>query len=96
MPTATADSFAVDNLSVGDDPDKRLPMAATCFFKLKLPPYTTKEALADRLTCALALTELGLPSPRDARTVMTAHALRLQMQFITHPQWNSAERMQHS
>ena len=53
MPTRMTESFSVETLSAGNDADSRLPMAATCFFKLRLPPYTNKQALVERLTCAL-------------------------------------------
>jgi len=33
--------------------DTLLPMAATCSFQITLPPYTSKEALRDRLTYAI-------------------------------------------
>ena len=33
--------------------DTLLPMAGTCGFQLTLPPYTSKEALRDRLTYAI-------------------------------------------
>ena len=49
-------SFKINRRSVGDgeSADKMLPSAATCFFELKLPPYSTKEALRERLLEALA------------------------------------------
>ena len=33
--------------------DTLLPMAATCAFQLKLPPYSSQRALADRLRYAV-------------------------------------------
>ena len=36
-----------------DGNDEMLPLASTCFFELKLPPYTTKAALVNKLTYAI-------------------------------------------
>lgn len=42
--------------SAGGDPD-RLPTAHTCFNHLLLPPYTSKQVLAERLATALEHSE---------------------------------------
>ena len=53
MPISAKEEFQVESMHVSGDPDEVLPMAGTCFFKLKLPPYTTKEALVKKLTYAI-------------------------------------------
>jgi hypothetical protein len=40
----------------GDTPDNMLPMSATCFFELKIPAYSSKEILRQKLTLALEST----------------------------------------
>jgi len=49
-------SFKVTRLNPRDgaDVDRMLPNSATCFFQLKLPPYSSKEVLKERLFTALA------------------------------------------
>jgi E3 ubiquitin-protein ligase HERC1 len=45
--------FVVDTQHVRGDPDQHLPLAATCFFQLHLPSYTTKEACREKLLYAI-------------------------------------------
>lgn len=49
----TSYRFVVDMQHVRGDPDQHLPLAATCFFQLHLPSYTTKEACREKLLYAI-------------------------------------------
>jgi hypothetical protein len=46
------------NPSARDEPDKYLPVAATCFFSLSLPHYSSAEIMAKRIRYAIGNTEL--------------------------------------
>lgn len=55
MPHQTHEQFKLAALPVpdGQDPDERLPTASTCFFRLMIPPYTSKKALRSKLFYAM-------------------------------------------
>ena len=46
-------SFHINVVKMSDGNDARLPMAATCFTKLNLPPYSTPEIAFKKITYAI-------------------------------------------
>jgi E3 ubiquitin-protein ligase HERC1 len=53
LPAAPADLPQRFQILRMDKPVDGLPTAQTCFFQLRLPPYTSKEAMARRLAYAI-------------------------------------------
>ena len=42
-----------------DNPDRSMPLSSTCFFSLKLPAYSTKELMRQRLLYVTVAAALG-------------------------------------